>query len=123
MSVKEKGFNPHYDLLLHKNKKLTSCFNFRADMETAGNVGEQYVNEVLNNEDILIENKTDLWCARTGNLCLEVSSRNKASGISVTKADIWSFVIGKTAVLLVPTIILKKICERFLKENRYIRML
>jgi hypothetical protein len=36
-----------------------------------------------------VEIKEDFFCAKTGNVAIEISSRGKPSGLSVTRADTW----------------------------------
>jgi hypothetical protein len=85
-------------------------YNFKKDLKI-GNIGESHVIDYLvskggklvtqnndnkydavisyNNENITYEIKTDVFCAPgfdTGNIFIEIESRDKISGISVTKA-------------------------------------
>jgi hypothetical protein len=72
-----------------------------------GQVGEALVNDLLTG-GFTVEVKRDRRWHETGNLYIEThcyyntDNTWKESGISVTKADYWAFVLGKT-VLMLPT--------------------
>lgn len=94
-----KGFNPDFDI----------CLKF----------GEKYQNELQEIFDNLkIEVKTDKICQRTGNVYIEIESRNKASGIMKTTADYWAFCLWtekrkKHTWVLIPPERLKKIMVNY----------
>ena len=73
-----------------------------------GYAGEQLVEELLTNGKT-VEVKRDRRWHQTGNLYIEVecwynSTQNwQASGIAVTEADYWAFVLEES-VLMIPTI-------------------
>lgn len=79
-----------------------------------GKQGEDLVEALLTNGKT-VEVKRDLRWQDTGNLYIEYtcyyqkSQSWEWSGIMVTKADYWAFVLG-TGVLLVPTPLLKGVC-------------
>lgn len=79
-----------------------------------GKQGEDLVEALLTNGKT-VEVKRDLRWQDTGNLYIEYtcyyqrSDSWEWSGIMVTKADYWAFVLG-TGVLLVPTPLLKRVC-------------
>lgn len=79
-----------------------------------GKQGEDLVEALLTNGKT-VEVKRDLRWQDTGNLYIEYtcyyqrSDSWEWSGIMVTKADYWAFVLG-TGVLLVPTPLLKGVC-------------
>lgn len=79
-----------------------------------GKQGEELVEALLTGGKT-VEVKRDLRWQDTGNLYIEYtcyyqrSDSWEWSGIMVTKADYWAFVLG-TGVLLVPTPLLKGVC-------------
>jgi len=83
---------------------MSELSDFDLDL-SFGQKGEQLVKELLTNGRT-IEVKRDRQWARTGNLYIETacwSTRSEAyewSGLSVTKADYWAFVL-QSMVLLV----------------------
>ena len=80
-----------------------------------GKQGEDLVEALLTNGKT-VEVKRDLKWQDTGNLYIEYTcyyQRSQSwewSGIMVTKADYWAFVLG-SGVLLVPTEVLKTVCK------------
>lgn len=87
--------------------------DFDLDFAT-GKQGEDLVEALLTGGK-KVEVKRDVRWADTGNLYIEYtcyyqnSQKWEWSGIMVTKADYWAFVLG-TGVLLVPTDVLKGVC-------------
>jgi hypothetical protein len=82
-----------------------------------GREGELYVEDVVNQIGTsTIEVKRDLKWLQTGNVYIETecfyqtSGRWEPSGLSVTKADFWAFVLER-AVLVVPTNDLRRVVE------------
>lgn len=79
-----------------------------------GRAGEELVEALLTGGKT-VEVKRDMKWQDTGNLYIEYtcyyqkSQSWEWSGIMVTKADYWAFVLG-TGVLLVPTDLLKGVC-------------
>jgi hypothetical protein len=83
-----------------------------------GQKGEVLVNSLLTAPIETVEAKTDRRWKETGNLYIEVycwSFNTESwypSGLSITKASHWSFVLEGT-VLTVPTLVLKDACVKF----------
>jgi hypothetical protein len=81
---------------------------------TNGREGEQLVEALLTGGKT-VEVKRDIRWQDTGNLYIEYtcyyqkSQSWQWSGIMVTKADYWAFVLGE-GVLMVPTNLLKQVC-------------
>ena len=77
-----------------------------------GQVGEQKLADILQNSKI--EVKFDRLAQRTGNIAVEFESRGKKSGIAITEAQWWAFVIerdnSEPSIILVPTEKLRNIC-------------
>ena len=86
-----------------------------------GLAGEQLVQELLTG-GYKVEVKRDMRWAETGNLYIETwcwyNNENKylPSGLSVSEADYWAFVLGTTVVLL-ETNKLKRIVDAY---GRYV---
>ncbi len=86
---------------------MTSLSSFDLDFRY-GYAGEQLVEELLTNGKT-VEVKRDRRWHETGNLYIEVecwynSTQSwQASGIAVTEADYWAFVLEES-VLMIPTI-------------------
>jgi len=86
---------------------MTSLSSFDLDFRY-GYAGEQLVEELLTNGKT-VEVKRDRRWHETGNLYIEVecwynSTQDwQASGIAVTEADYWAFVLEES-VLMIPTI-------------------
>ena len=79
----------HTDKTWTKEYDLKGNFKYCLDK---GKEGENYIRRILNGE-YKIEAKTDFLCKDTGNVFIEFKSRGKDSGIKVTTADFWSFVL------------------------------
>jgi hypothetical protein len=65
-----------------------------------------------------IEVKRDKWTCKTGNVAVEYKSRGKPSGIAVTKAEWWAFVLSDSpfndeVILLIKTSKLKGIARGY----------
>jgi len=86
---------------------MTSLSSFDLDFRY-GYAGEQLVEELLTNGKT-VEVKRDRRWHKTGNLYIEVecwynSTQSwQASGIAITEADYWAFVLEES-VLMIPTI-------------------
>jgi hypothetical protein len=86
---------------------MTSLSSFDLDFRY-GYAGEQLVEELLTNGKT-VEVKRDRRWHETGNLYIEVecwyniTQSWQASGIAVTEADYWAFVLEES-VLMIPTI-------------------
>jgi hypothetical protein len=82
-----------------------------------GREGELYVEDIVGKIGTgTVEVKRDMKWLQTGNVYIETecfyqtSGRWELSGLSVTKADFWAFVLER-AVLIVPTNDLRKVVE------------
>ena len=90
-----------------KGESMTTLSSFDLDFRY-GYAGEQLVEELLTNGKT-VEVKRDRRWHETGNLYIEVECYYKsteswqASGIAVTEADYWAFVLEES-VLMIPTI-------------------
>lgn len=93
---------------------MSDLSDFDLDLET-GQEGEEFVRSLLTGR-LTVEVKRDLRWKDTGNLYIESQCWSKKnmwwcpSGISVTKAAYWAFVL-QGSVLIVPTDVLKNVCN------------
>jgi hypothetical protein len=93
--------------------------NYKSDFDldlSTGEQGEVLVHDML--QLSTIEVKTDFIADRTGNIAVEYESWGKPSGIAVTKARHWVFVIPNKIALFVETNRLKDIARRLYNEGR-----
>lgn len=81
--------------------------DFRYDLKV-GQVAEKALAEIF--EGAKVEVKRDLRARSTGNLFVEYESRGKPSGIAISEADYWCFVVEETYIIL-PTALLKAVVE------------
>lgn len=100
--------------------KYNNDSNFDVDLKF-GNKHEKKIGKLLGLKTEEIEVKTERdWWAKTGNICIEVSRRDKPSGLSVTKAKVWVHVLAKgdkqLLRLIIDVPVLKKLAEKF-KDN------
>ena len=100
--------------------KYNNDSNFDVDLKF-GNKHEKKIGKLLGLKTEEIEVKTERdWWAKTGNICIEVSRRDKPSGLSVTKAKVWVHVLAKgdkqLLRLVIDVPVLKKLAEKF-KDN------
>lgn len=97
--------------------KYSGDFNY--DLQF-GEKAEDFVNKLFTNGG-KIEVKYDRKAHETGNLFVEVISRDKPSGISTTKANYWIFVIDKRQYAIIINVEkLKKICKDKYKDGGYV---
>lgn len=88
-----------------------------------GQRNEKRIADILGLGEDKIEIKTEynFW-QKSGNLCIELESYKKPSGLKSTKAKYWvqSFNCGETIIgfTVVPVNILKKIVSKFLLKNK-----
>ncbi len=90
------------------------CSNFEYDLQL-GQIKEKELGNIFNNKKI--EVKTDLQAAETGRVFVEYESRNKPSGIAISKADFYCFVISEFSYILIETKELKKKCRSLLNTD------
>lgn len=67
---------------------------------SVGETAEDWVYLILG-KGSKVEVKTDSKAHKTGNMYIEVYSRDKASGISTTTADYWVYIIKETDSALI----------------------
>jgi len=80
-----------------------------------GQVREQELADILQNEKIEVKTERDKW-KETGNICIEFQCRGKSSGIAVTEAKWWVHVLADgdetVGMLMFPTDKLKEIARK-----------
>tara|TARA_R110002051_G_scaffold124003_1_gene197186 strand:+ start:242 stop:634 length:393 start_codon:yes stop_codon:yes gene_type:complete len=80
-----------------------------------GQVREQELADILQNEKIEVKTERDKW-KETGNICIEFRCRGKPSGIAVTEAKWWVHVLADgddtVCMLMFPTNKLKEIARK-----------
>ena len=97
--------------------------NYKFDLDIIdGEEGEALVREILQGEG-KIEVKRDFIVSNTGNVAVEYHSRGNPSGIAVTEADWWAFVLDgerykSEVVILVRTARLKQLCRPYLGTKK-----
>jgi hypothetical protein len=82
-----------------------------------GQIKERFVEVLLLVDGITVEVKCDFHALDTGRVFVEYASRGKKSGIAVTKAEYWAFVVGD-AVLMVPTERVKMLVRLYWRRYR-----
>lgn len=93
------------------------------DQEIGSN-GELFVADVIAalKEGQSVEVKTDVWAPRSGNVYVEYScryfGRYEKSGISVTTAKIWAFVLASEVVVFTPVDRLKDLARYYYRLGR-----
>ena len=88
-----------------------------------GQVREQELADILQNEKIEVKTERDKWM-ETGNICIEFQCRGKASGIAVTQAKWWTHVLADgdetVCMLLFPTDKLKEIARKAVVDGKVV---
>jgi hypothetical protein len=93
------------------------------DQEIGSN-GELFVADVIAalKEGQSIEVKTDVWAPKSGNVYVEYKCRYfgvyKPSGLSVTTATIWAFVLASEVVVFTPVDRLKVLARYYYRLGR-----
>ena len=101
--------------------------DFKYDLKL-GQEGESIMARLL--ADTTVEVKTDWIAARTGNVYIEYQSRGKASGLAITQARFWAYIILKENtprdsfnvdaiqdILFFKVEKIKDVCRNWLKTN------
>jgi len=93
--------------------KYSSSFTYDLHL---GEQAEDWAKELFGNAKVEVKN--DSMAHQTGNMFIEVYSRNKASGISTTTADYWLYKINDVAIVI-STPKLKELVKKFHKQNGF----
>jgi hypothetical protein len=84
-----------------------------------GHIGEQLLAEIFSGKKV--EVKRDTWICKSRNLAIEYESRGNPSGIAVSVADYWCFIISgemeDKMMLLVEIGKLKEISRKYYKKG------
>ena len=97
---------------LNKSKDIRELKKFDIDLEF-GQQWEKYIDDLFcGAKKAEIKTERDKW-QKTGNICIEVESWGKPSGLETTEADVWVQNLVKDGKLLasimIPTDVLKEI--------------
>lgn len=95
--------------------------NYKSDFDldlSTGQDGEMLVHDMV--QLSTLEVKTDFLAEKTGNIAVEYESWGKPSGIAVTKARHWVFVIPNKIALFVETTRLKEIARRYYQDGKVV---
>ena len=88
-----------------------------------GQVREQELADILQNEKIEVKTERDKW-KETGNICIEFRCRDKESGTAVTQAKWWAHVLADgdetVCMLLFPTDKLKEIARKAVVDGKVV---
>lgn len=78
-----------------------------------GELAESWVNDLFNG-GLKVEVKSDRLALKTGNIFIEVYSREKKSGISITDADYWIYRFEESDIaIIIPTKKLKELVKQY----------
>jgi hypothetical protein len=95
--------------------------DFKRDLKF-GLEWENELKEILCNDKI--EVKTDKRWSDTGNIAIEIESRGKPSGLSVTKSDYWAFILWqkdeRPNIMLIPIDRLRTITSYFQSKKKVV---
>jgi hypothetical protein len=115
-----KKYRPDFDIVI-PGKTFKRHFN--SDVKL-GEQGEKYVNLTFGSH-VKSEVKTDFKTTKTLNLAVEIAYDKKPSGLSLSKSDIYQFVIagtyGKNVIITISTSLLRKTVKKLMRCPRYIR--
>lgn len=106
----------------HTDKTWTKEYDLKSNFKHCldkGKLGEDLTERLLNGE-LKLEVKTDFMCKDTGNVFIEYKSRGKDSGIKISTADYWVFVLpyNKTDNPKLDFIPLEKL-KQLIKNKKY----
>jgi len=93
---------------------------FDVDLEF-GQHWEEHIDDLFSGvKTCEVKTERDKW-AKTGNICIELESWGKPSGINATEADIWVQNLVKDgrliASIMIPTDVLKEVVENSAKRT------
>lgn len=108
-------------------KRAAEGYEPRFDLDSEyGRQGEMFVQDVAEAiRSQRVEVKRDARWAGTGNLfieyeCLKVSGRWEKSGIAITDASVWAFVLGDTeTAIFIPTELLRGFCRELYRKGDF----
>lgn len=96
-------------------------YNFGWDIHE-GEIGEEIVRELLSGKPGMVEVKRDTIVSATGNIAVEYECRGRPSGIMVSTATWWAFVLsGKDfqdeIVIVILTERLRALCDYHIQKR------
>lgn len=100
------------------SKEYTSKFDI--DLKF-GEEAEYSLANILSMGKVEVKTERDIW-KRTGNIVIELKSRGKYSGLSVTEAEWWAHILSykgkKESIILIPVEELKKRVKKLVKSGK-----
>ena len=99
---------------LNQSKDIKELKKFDIDLEF-GQAWEQYIDDIFKGAKTCeVKTERDTW-ATTGNICIELESYGKPSGINATESELWVHNLTKDgkhiASIVIPTDVLKDVIE------------
>jgi hypothetical protein len=101
-------------LIMLEGDMMKPCGDFRWDLEV-GQIAERWLGEILDGNTI--EVKRDFKALETGNVYVEYHCWGKPSGIAISQATHWAFVLDDETVILLPTEKLKIIAREAFRQR------
>ena len=102
-----------------KSMRKNNDSKFDIDLEF-GEFGETLLANILANKKIEVKTERDIWKS-TGNIAVELRSRNKKSGLQVTESDYWCHVLTENSIVkgivILPTKEMKKRVQELRTEG------
>ena len=75
-------------MALNKSNNISELRKFDVDLEF-GQTWEKHIDEMFSGAKTCeIKTERDIW-SHTGNICIEIESRGKPSGLATTEAELW----------------------------------
>jgi len=103
-------------------EKFTKEYTSKFDIDLKfGEEAEYSLANILSLGKVEVKTERDIW-KRTGNIVIELKSRGKYSGLSVTEAEWWAHILSykgvKEGVILIPVKELKKRVKLLVKQGK-----
>ena len=75
-------------MALNKSNNISELRKFDVDLEF-GQTWEKHIDEMFSGAKTCeIKTERDIW-SHTGNICIEIESRGRPSGLATTEAELW----------------------------------
>ena len=98
------------EMIKNKDNKFDLDLSF-------GEIFEDKLAEILASKKIEVKTERDIW-KTTGNIAIELRSRNKPSGIQTTKSDYWCHILTENGIVKGIIILPTKEMKKRIKEIR-----
>jgi hypothetical protein len=103
-------------------EKFTKEYTSKFDIDLKfGEEAEYSLAKILSMGKVEVKTERDIW-KRTGNIVIELKSRGKYSGLSVTEAEWWAHILSykgkKESIILIPVVELKKRVKALVKSGK-----